>query len=200
MQESHIDLLAFTGHKKLYGPPGIGGLCIQNNLMIDTLIHGGTGSKSEMETHPEFYPDRLEAGTANTVGIIGLKAGINYILQKGIPHLYNKQKELITYLISLLEKIDDVIIYGPDKNEERLPLVSVNIRNMPCSDFAYKLDKEFNIMVRPGLHCSPLAHKSIGSFPEGTVRFSLGCFNAEKEIMYTIDAIKKIIVDQKKSI
>ncbi len=200
MQESHIDLLAFTGHKKLYGPPGIGGLCIQNNLMIDTLIHGGTGSKSEMETHPEFYPDRLEAGTANTVGIIGLKAGVNYILQKGIDHLYNKQKELITYFISLLEKMDDIIIYGPNKNEERLPLVSVNIRNMTCSDFAYKLDKEFNIMVRPGLHCSPLAHKSIGSFPEGTVRFSLGCFNAEEEIMYTIDAIKKIIVDQKKSI
>ena len=193
MQKDNIDILAFTGHKKLYGPPGIGGLCINYNIPIDTLIHGGTGSKSEMEIHPEFYPDRLEAGTGNTVGVVGLKAGIQFILDKGIDNLRKKQTELTNYFISQLQEINEVNIFGINSDKDRLPLVSMNVKNIIPSDLAYKLDGEFEIMVRAGLHCSPLAHKTIGTFPQGTVRFSIGSFNTEEEINYVVDAIKKII-------
>jgi len=198
MQKDNIDILAFTGHKKLYGPPGIGGLCIKNDIAIDTLIHGGTGSKTEMEMHPEFYPDRLEAGTGNTVGVVGLKAGIQYVLEKGIDNLHIKQLQLLKYFISQLQEMDDVIFYGPGKDEERLSLISININNILPSDIAYKLDNEYEIMVRAGLHCSPLAHKTIRTFPQGTVRFSIGCFNTEEEIKYTVEALKKTIIQNNK--
>ena len=197
MQQDNIDILAFTSHKKLYGPPGIGGLCINNDIAIETLIHGGTGSKSEMEIHPEFYPDRLEAGTGNTVGVVGLKAGIQFILDKGIDKLRIKQTELTNYFIKQLQEINEVILYGINSDEDRLPIVSMNIKNIIPSDLAYKLDNEFEIMVRAGLHCSPLAHKTIGTFPQGTVRFSIGSFNTEEEINYTIEAIKRIIFNRK---
>ena len=197
MQQDNIDILAFTGHKKLYGPPGIGGLCINNDIAIETLIHGGTGSKSEMEIHPEFYPDRLEAGTGNTVGVVGLKAGIQFILDKGIDKLRIKQTELTNYFIKQLQEINEVILYGINSDEDRLPIVSMNIKNIIPSDLAFKLDNEFEIMVRAGLHCSPLAHKTIGTFPQGTVRFSIGSFNTEEEINYTIEAIKRIIFNRK---
>ena len=198
MQKDNIDILVFTGHKKLYGPPGIGGLCINDDIEIDTLIHGGTGSKSENETHPEFYPDRLEAGTENTVGVAGLKAGIEYIIEKGIENLRKKQLQLVKYFVNQLQEIDEIIFYGPDRNEERLPLISLNIKNIIPSDLAYKVDNEYEIMVRAGLHCSPLAHKAMGTFPQGTVRFSIGCFNTEREIEYTVDSLKKIIFKNKK--
>jgi len=193
MQRDNVNILAFTGHKKLYGPPGIGGLCIRDNIAIRTLIHGGTGSKSDMADHPEFYPDRLEAGTINTVGIIGLKAGINYIQHKGIEIIRKNLKELTSHFINGLIQMDEVTIYGPAPGEDRLPLVSVNIKDMVPSNVASVLDKEFGIMTRPGLHCSPLAHKTIGSFPQGTLRFSLGCFTKNEEIDYAIDSLKKII-------
>jgi len=197
MQKDNIDILAFTGHKKLYGPPGIGGLCINDDIAIGTLIHGGTGSKSEMEIHPDFYPDRLEAGTGNTVGVVGLKAGIQYIFEKGFDELRKKQMKLVKYFVSQLQEMDDIIFYGPNMDEERLPLISLNIKNIIPSDLAYQLDNEFDIMVRAGLHCSPLAHKAMGTFPQGTVRFSMGAFNTEREIEYVTDSLKKIIIQNK---
>ncbi|NTW31439.1 MAG: aminotransferase class V-fold PLP-dependent enzyme [Bacteroidetes bacterium] len=197
MLKDNIDILAFTGHKKLYGPPGIGGLCINGNIAIKPLIQGGTGSKSEMDTQPDFYPDRLEAGTLNTVGIVGLKAGVQFILEKGIDHHRNKLFQLTEYFIKQLTEIDGVKIYNFDICNDRLPIVSMNIKNFIPSDLACILDKEYGIMVRAGLHCSPLAHKTAGTFPQGTVRFSLGSFNTEEEIKYTVDALKKIVFSEK---
>lgn len=194
IQTDNIDILAFTGHKELYGPTGIGGLCIKNDLHIESLIQGGTGSKSEMEIHPSFYPDLLEAGTQNMLGIIGLKAGINYILEQGMDNLRNKQFQLTNYFLSQLKEIENIILYGCDSKEERLPVISLNIKNIVPSDLAFKLDKKFGIMVRAGLHCSPLAHKSIGTFPQGTVRFSIGGFTTEEDIQLTIHALQKIAI------
>jgi len=194
IQKDNIDILAFTGHKELYGPTGIGGLCIKNDLQIESFIQGGTGSKSEMEIHPSFYPDLLEAGTQNMLGIIGLKAGINYILEQGMENLRNKQFQLTNYFISQLKEIEKIILYGCDSKEERLPVISLNIKNIVPSDLAFTLDKEFGIMVRAGLHCSPLAHKSIGTFPQGTVRLSIGGFTTEEDIQLTIHALKKIAI------
>ncbi|HPS84258.1 MAG TPA: aminotransferase class V-fold PLP-dependent enzyme [Bacteroidales bacterium] len=192
MVEDNIDLLAFTGHKKLYGPTGIGGLCIKDEIAVRTHIHGGTGSKSEMADHPLFYPDRLEAGTLNAVGIIGLKAGIQHVLDKGINTIRKSLSELTRCFINECNQIDGISIYGPSPSEERLPLVSMNIRNLAPADIASALDKDYGIMVRPGLHCSPLAHQTIGTFPGGTLRFSFGCFSTEEEVKYSIDALKKI--------
>jgi len=192
MQEDSIDILAFTGHKELYGPSGIGGLCIKNDIQIESLLHGGTGSKSEIETHPLFYPDRLEAGTLNTAGIIGLKAGIQYILDQGMNNILKKQIQLTDYFLGKLKEFESVIIYGPIETKERLPIVSLNIKDKTPSDVAYTLDNEFGIMTRAGLHCSPLAHKTIGTFPHGTVRISLSCFTTQEDIDYTIDKINLI--------
>jgi cysteine desulfurase family protein len=192
MINDNIDILSITGHKKLYGPPGIGALCIRDEFLISPLVRGGSGSKSEMDVHPDFYPDRLEAGTPNTVGIVGLKAGIKYILSKGIDNIRNSQIELTARLISELKRFDNVIVYGPEVGEERLPVVSININEMPPSELAMSLDSRYGIMVRAGLHCAPLAHKSIGTFPQGTVRFSLGCFSSAQDIDLAIEAIKQI--------
>jgi cysteine desulfurase family protein len=193
MQKDNVDILAFTGHKDLYGPPGVGGLCIRGDIKIDGLYQGGTGSKSEMDVHPEFYPDRLEAGTPNTMGIIGLKAGIKYIQSKGLDTIRTNLLQKIGFLISKLREIEEVTLYGPDVNENRIPLVSLNARGISPSQLALTLDRDYGIMVRAGLHCSPLAHQIMGSFPQGTVRFSLGSFTTEEEIYYSIQSLKKIV-------
>jgi cysteine desulfurase family protein len=193
MQQDQIDILAFTGHKKLYGPPGIGGLCINKDVQIDTFIHGGSGSHSESDEHPAFYPDRLEAGTPNTVGIIGLKAGLKYVMKKGLENIRYFQLGLLEHLKRELKNLDNVIVYGPEGIENRLPLVSINIKNMLPSELSQLLDQQYGIMTRSGLHCSPLAHKTIGSFPLGTVRFSIGAFNTEEDINYAINAVKEIL-------
>ncbi|MDD3877190.1 MAG: aminotransferase class V-fold PLP-dependent enzyme [Bacteroidales bacterium] len=193
LQLDYIDILAFSGHKKLYGPTGIGGLCFKNEIDIETLLHGGTGSRSESGEHPPFYPDKLEAGTPNTLGIYGLKAGIQHVMNTGISNIQKEQLELIIFFTKSLESIDEVIVYKPLSFDERLPLLSLNIKNMTSSDVSLILDKDFGIMTRAGLHCAPLAHKSIGTFPQGSVRFSFGLFNTSEEIEYTIESIKKII-------
>ncbi len=192
MNADNIDILAFTGHKKLYGPPGIGVLCLNNDIDLPSMIQGGTGSFSEHETMPDFYPDKLEAGTKNSVGIIGLKAGMQFVIDKGIYNIRKQLNELTYHFIDRLEKIEGITVYGPDKDVERLPIVSVNIEGMSQSDIAYKLDTEFGIMVRAGLHCAPLAHKTIGTYPNGSVRFSMGCYNTKQEIDYAVDALIKI--------
>jgi len=193
MQKDCIDILSFTGHKKLYGPSGIGGLCFKDKIEIAPLIHGGTGSNSNKDIQPDFYPDSLEAGTKNTVGIVGLKAGMQFVQKKGMQNIRKSVGGLCSYFIDQLKKNDRIIVYGPNSNEDRLPVVSINIKAMSSSDLAYILDKEFGIMIRVGLHCSPLAHKTNGTFPDGTARFSLGCFNTKQEIDYTIDAINQLI-------
>jgi len=193
MQNDSINILAFSGHKKLYGPAGIGGLCLDEKTDMLSFVQGGTGSKSESEIHPGFYPDKHEAGTKNTVGIVGLKAAVRYILDKGILNIKAQTEELSKIFIKELMNIKEVTVYGPAADDERIPVVSINIKDMMPSDVAYRLDKEYGIMVRPGLHCAPLAHKTLGTSPEGTVRFGIGCFNTKEEIYYTVDCLKKII-------
>jgi len=193
MKKDNIAMLIFTGHKKLYGPSGIGGICFSKNIDIHTTIQGGTGSKSELEVHPNFYPDKLEAGTPNTIGIVGLKAGISYIQHIGIDKLKKNQLQLTEYFVRTLCEMDEVMLFRKFDFNSSLPIVSLNIKNMVCSDIATQLDRDFNIQVRAGLHCAPQAHKTFNTFPLGTVRFSIGCFNTEKDILFAIQAIKKII-------
>jgi cysteine desulfurase / selenocysteine lyase len=193
MQRDQIDILAFTGHKKLYGPPGIGGLCIKQGIMIETFVHGGSGSKSEFDSHPEIYPDRLEAGTPNTVGISGLRAGLEFVMRKGLDSIMKQQLDLTSLLIEELSKLDKIKLYGPAGIENRLPLLSVNIEGIDPGALSHILDRDYGIMTRPGVHCAPMAHNTIGSFPHGTCRFSIGAFNTEDDILKTINAMKDIL-------
>jgi cysteine desulfurase family protein len=193
VQKNNIDILTFTGHKKLLGPSGTGGLVLKNTVEIDTLIHGGSGSKSESETHPDFYPDKLEAGTPNTVGIIGLKAGLEFILKQGQENIINHSRQITDYFLDLLIDIDELKIHGPGKGGNILPVISVTSDFFPPDKIASILDKEYGIMTRSGLMCSPLGHKALGTFPQGTLRFSPGFFTTQKDIDYTINSLKQIL-------
>lgn len=192
VKKMNIDILAFTGHKSLLGLQGVGGLYIRNGVDIETFREGGTGSSSESLFHPNIMPDKLEAGTPNTPGIVGLGAGIDFIENVGIENIRSKEKDLTEYFLDKLKKLDSVTIYGKSSAENRCPVVSINIGEEDSSEISYILDEVYNIATRPGLHCSPLAHTTIGTLERGTVRFSFGYYNTKEEIDYVIDSIRDI--------
>ncbi len=192
MKKYNIDLLAAPGHKGLLGPQGTGCLIINCDDEIKHLVEGGTGSESSNIYQPDFYPDKLEAGTHNLPGIAGLNEGVKYILSNGIKSIYSHEKKLLEAFINGAEEIAKVKIYGPRDINERCGVVSVNIDGIDSSELAFKLDTEYNIAVRPGLHCAPLAHKTIGTEKIGVVRFSVGPFNKMADIKAAIKALKEI--------
>jgi selenocysteine lyase/cysteine desulfurase len=195
IEKDGVDLLAFTGHKSLYGPQGTGGLVIGENVNIQDLTplkHGGTGSRSEFEEQPDFLPDRFESGTPNAVGIAGLLAGVRFVLKKGIEPIRQYENYLIGKLVEGLKEIPQISFYGPENLTDRIATLSFNIKNLSPSDVAFRLEETSGILCRPGLHCAPSAHRTIGTFPEGTVRFSLGCFNTIEEVHQAIEAIDRI--------
>lgn len=195
VKKDNIDLLAFTGHKALFGPPGTGGLVVGERVNIkklNPLKVGGTGSRSESEEQPDFLPDIYESGTPNTVGLSGLNEGVRFILKEGVDKIRQHEKNLITHLIEKLKEIPEVILYGEDHLKDRVAVVSFNLEDKWPSDVGLRLDEEYDIMCRVGLHCSPAAHKTIGTFPVGTVRFSMSWFNTFKEVDQAIIAIRNI--------
>jgi cysteine desulfurase family protein len=200
MERDEIDLLAFTGHKSLYGPQGTGGLVIGERVKEKEMIplkQGGTGSRSEFEEQPECLPDRFESGTPNGVGLAGLLAGVQFVLEKGVEQIHQQEIGLTRKLIKGLKEIPQVKLYGPEKGEQKIATLSFNIANLSPSDVALRLEREFGILCRPGLHCAPAAHRTIGTFPDGTVRFGLGAFNTEGEIEAVIHAVSAISKQQK---
>lgn len=200
MEKNKIDLLGFTGHKALYGPTGTGGLVIGGRVDISEfhpIKMGGTGSLSDEEEQPSFLPDKFESGTLNTVGLSGLKASLLWLLEKGIDNIKHKKEELTNYLVEELCSLPEVTVYGTRKACKMTSTVSFNIKGILPSDAAFKLDKDFNIYCRVGLHCAPAAHKTIGTFPQGTIRFGLGFFNTKKQINYAVSALKKIIKNKR---
>lgn len=187
--------LAFTGHKSLLGPQGIGGFLIDdelNNLSIPYIV-GGTGSLSSQVTQPDFLPDKFESGTLNTPGIAGLLEGIKFIDKEGLGTIKNHENDLTKYFIENLLNMEDIIFYGSTNTELRTPTISINFKHRDSSEISYLLDSQYGIMTRTGLHCAPLAHKTIGSYPIGTLRFSIGYFNTKQEIKYTIDSLHNIL-------
>ena len=193
-KKSNIDVLTFTGHKGLLGPQGIGGFIISDRAdkITSSFIEGGTGSTSHLEIQPDFLPDKFESGTLNTVGIAGLKAGIEFINNVGIDNIRLHESRLTGIFIDGLMSIKGIDIYGTRDITRQTSTIAINIKDMDPSEAAYILDSEYGIMIRSGMHCTPLAHKTIGTFPRGAVRFSIGYFNTEEEIYYTLDALKKI--------
>jgi cysteine desulfurase family protein len=189
-----IDLLAFTGHKSLFGPQGTGGLYIREGLEegIAPLMRGGTGSRSEFEEQPAFMPDRYESGTPNTVGIAGLAAGAGFVAEKGVDAIRRREEALTEQFLAGLRDLDGVTVYGPKAASRQMPVVSFRIVGLDPAEAALKLDERFGILSRPGLHCAPAAHRTIGTAPTGTLRFSFGYFNTEAEIRTAVEAVGRL--------
>jgi cysteine desulfurase / selenocysteine lyase len=188
----NISMLAFTGHKGLMGPQGTGGLYIRKGLELNPLKEGGTGSKSESLYQPDLLPDRYESGTHNTPGIAGLCAGLSFIKSKGITNIRKHEQELTRYFLDGLEKLKNVKVYGTKDINKQVAVVSINIRDIGSSEISYILDQTFDIATRSGLHCAPIAHKTLGTLEQGTVRFSFGYFNTKEQIEASVAAIDQI--------
>ncbi len=188
----NIDFLAFTGHKGLFGPTGTGGFYLKKGVKLNPLKRGGTGSRSEEELQPSFSPDRYESGTPNTLGIAGLDAGVQFILETGLETIFSHEYCLTKKFIDGLADIEGIRLFGPAIGRKRTAVVSLQVAGKSESEVAYLLDRDYGIQVRAGLHCSPASHKAIETFPQGTVRFSFGLFNNEEDIVKCLDALQQI--------
>ena len=192
----NVDVLIFTGHKGLMGPQGVGGFYIKEKVVLRQMKEGGTGSMSESLFQPEILPDKYESGTPNTPGLAGLAAGLKFINEVGMDKIKGHEEELTNYFLNQLSKIDDIIIYGPRDIKKQAPVVSVNIKGKTSSEVSFMLDNQFDIATRPGLHCAPLAHQTIGTREKGAIRFSFGYFNTMDEIDKAVEALKYIAKEE----
>ncbi len=192
VEEMKIDLLACPGHKSLYGPQGTGFLYVAKEINLKPLFEGGTGIHSASDKQPKEMPFYLESGTLNTPGIAGLGAGVSFVMKEGLEKIGYKENSLTKRLMEELKKIPGLKIYGSFKAEERVPVISFNLNSIPPAHLAYLLDEIYNISVRAGLHCAPYAHRTLGTFPYGTVRASLGYFNKERDIEALLRALREI--------
>lgn len=193
VEQDGIDLLAFTGHKGLLGPMGTGGLYIRPGLELDTFKEGGTGSSSALEYQPQSLPDRYEAGTLNIPGLAGLLAAVEFIEQTGLNAIREKEQQLINRLSEILRSLEQVTVYGPAHDVERVGLISFNIDGVEPEEVAYALDEMQEIMVRAGLHCAPKAHRLLGTETRGAVRVSVSYFNEMEHLKAFEEALKKIL-------
>jgi cysteine desulfurase family protein len=186
-----IDLLAAPGHKGLYGPPGTGILAVAAGIQLEPLLVGGTGGNSSSPEQPEQMPERFESGTMNTAAIAGLKAGLDFLLETGMDQIRAKGKLLIEELLAGLRATPGVVVYGPQAGE-RGSAVSFNLEGHDPATLGFLFDQDYDISVRVGLHCAPDVHRTIGSYPSGTVRVSPGFFNSEADITYFLKALHEI--------
>ena len=192
VEAGNIDLLAFSGHKALLGPPGTGVLYVGNRVDLDSLREGGTGSYSELEEQPITLPYRYESGTMNSVGISGLGAGLKYIFSEGLERMRAHEQYLMDRLIEGLSNIPGLTLYTAKNGPKQAPVISFNLRGYEPGEVGAILDEAFDIKVRTGLHCAPAAHKTLGTYPLGTIRLSPGYFNTVEEIELTLHALEKI--------
>jgi cysteine desulfurase family protein len=192
VEEMNIDLLAFPGHKGLYGPQGTGALYLSPKLDLMPLYHGGTGSHSEEIDQPKVRPGRYESGTLNTPGIAGWYAGLQFIQKEGMSTIYEHENDLTRYAMAQLLKTKGIIVYGPDEHVERAPVIPINIHGIDGQELSYILDHHYHIATRAGTHCTPLGHQSIQTEGIGAVRISFGYFNQKKEVDQLVQALDEI--------
>ena len=196
MQTLGADAIAFTGHKGLLGPQGIGGLVIRDDFAqeVRPLISGGTGSVSDTELMPAFLPDRFESGTLNLPGIAGLNTALRYLLDTGLEAIYKKEMSLCSRFLAGARQLKNVRIAGIDGLEGRVATVSLDFTHAGLDNAAvsFQLDSDYGIMTRCGMHCAPRAHKTLHTFPQGTVRFAFGHRNTEQEVDTCLEALSTI--------
>jgi len=186
---SCLDLLAFPGHKGLYGPQGSGGLYVREGITLKTIMEGGTGSQSELLYQPEEMPDRLECGTLNVPAIAGLGAAVDFILEEGTNSIFEQEDMLTKYFEEKIKNISNIEIYG---DTLKTGVTALNIKNMDCVDVADALNRKYGIAIRSGLHCAPSAHKTLGTIDSGCVRFSFGFFTTKKELDQAVFSLSEI--------
>lgn len=194
MEGCKIDFLAFTGHKGLLGPQGIGGFLISEELdaCMESYIAGGTGSQSDSLDMPKSLPDKYESGTLNLPGIIGLHASLSYIEETGIENIHSRKMELTRYFLEKLSEFPDLRIVGKQGIDGRVSVVSVDFLGKDNALKAFELEQQYGIMTRVGLHCAPTAHRTLHTYPQGTVRFAFGMENTKKEIDLCLEGIRRI--------
>lgn len=192
----NIALLAFTGHKSLYGPTGIGGLYLREDQRLEPLKTGGTGSLSELTEQPDFLPDRYESGTLNLLGIAGLKGSLRFLSETGLEAIRDREQRLFRKLFRGLSSREGVRLYGPPDTERRTGTICMNLAGREPQEVSYLLDRVHDIQTRSGLHCSPWVHRALGTFPGGAVRVSVGFFNTEEEIDALLGAVDEILLQK----
>ncbi|MCI6120193.1 MAG: aminotransferase class V-fold PLP-dependent enzyme [Lachnospiraceae bacterium] len=195
MQECNIDFLAFTGHKGLLGPQGIGGFLISEELndQMKPYIAGGTGSQSDVLQMPESLPDKYESGTMNLPGIIGLHAALSYIEETGIMTIHRKKLELTQYFLENVKEFSNIRIVGKKGMKDRVAVVSLDFVQEDNAVVAFELEQYYGIMTRVGLHCAPIAHRTLQTYPQGTVRFAFSASNTRGEIDQCIEEFREIL-------
>lgn len=194
IKEWGIDFLTFTGHKGLLGPQGIGGFVVSEELdqEMAPLIAGGTGSQSDSYEMPRMLPDKYESGTMNLPGITGLHAALSYLQEAGISRIYEKKMELTGYFLEQTREIPDLRVVGKQGVQDRTAVVSIDFQKIDNAQAAFELEQRYGIMTRVGLHCAPLAHKTLGSYPRGTVRFAFSGANTKEEIDICVKGIREL--------
>lgn len=195
MEKMHIDALCFTGHKGLRGPQGVGGMLLRDELcsQMTPLISGGTGSRSDSEEVPDFMPDRFESGTMNLPGIAGLHRALTYLGEYGIENIARQELAICQRFIDGALTLPDTRVVGKLDTQDRAAIVSLDFQKMDNAEVSFLLDNQYGVMTRCGLHCAPRAHKSLGTFPQGTVRFSFSHHNTPEEVDTCIEGLRKIL-------
>ncbi|WP_294184499.1 aminotransferase class V-fold PLP-dependent enzyme [uncultured Clostridium sp.] len=193
VQRDNIDILAFTGHKSLFGPTGTGGFLLNCDINLRPLKSGGTGEDSKNPYQPDFLPNKFEAGTLNVAGIVGLGEGIKYISNIGVENIRAKEDKIIEYALERLKEVPSIHIYGPEDPQKIVGVISFNIKDIPGEEIAFKLDQEYDVMIRVGFHCAPTAHKVMGTYEIGAMRIGIGYFNTKKDIDILVSALKNIV-------
>jgi cysteine desulfurase family protein len=193
VQALHIDLLAFPGHKSLLGPTGSGALYVGPRASVKPWREGGTGGDSSSETQPKEFPYFLEGGTPNVLGVAGLSAGVKHVAEQGLDRILSHEMKLIGRLWQRLDEIDGIQVFGHRDLSRRVGTLSFRSETLPAAELGGILDQAFDVAIRPGLHCAPYIHRSIGTFPEGAVRVSPGPFNTEADIDHLAKALAEIL-------
>ncbi len=192
VQEMHIDILCFTGHKGLLGPQGTGGMYVREGVAVKPLLSGGSGVQTYSKTHPAQMPTALEAGTLNAHGLAGLRAAVGYLQEVGLDAIRKKEQELMWHFYEGVTKIPGVTVYGDFSQEERCAIVTLNIRDYDSAEVSDALAMQYGISTRSGAHCAPLMHQALGTVEQGAVRFSFSHFNTLEEVDTAIAAIREL--------
>jgi len=192
IKKQGIDILAFTGHKSLYGIPGTGGVYIRKGIEVRPLKTGGTGIKSELKKQPPERPIYYEAGTPNLPGIVSLKAGVDFVMKTGMDNIKNKKARHTERIAEAFARNSRIRVYGAGKRETAVPMVTFNIKGVESEETSHLLEESFEVITRPGLHCAPLIHRAMGTYPDGSVRVSPSYFTTDGEVERFIDAVEEI--------
>ena len=196
VQQMHIDILCFTGHKGLLGPQGTGGLYVRDGVEVRPLLSGGSGVQTYLRRHPPQMPTALEAGTLNGHGIAGLGAAVRHILDTGMETIRKKEQALMWEFYTQVRQIPGITVYGDFTTQNRCPIVTLNVRDYDSGEVSDALASEYGIATRPGAHCAPLMHKALGTVEQGAVRFSFSHYNTEEEINFAVSALRELAQEE----